>query len=107
MGASGDLAKKKTYPALFALWKANLLPPETVIWGFARTPKASNEFRLHLMPYLVETDNNQRSSLNGFLQRCFYRRGNSYADLQGIFSILKENPGDNILVYLAIPPSGE
>eukprot|EP01132_Coremiostelium_polycephalum_P001130 gene1130-1435_t len=35
IGASGDLAKKKTYPALYGLYLRNLLPKETVIFGYA------------------------------------------------------------------------
>jgi hypothetical protein len=50
VGASGDLAKKKTYPALLELWKAKLLPasPTTVIYGFARTPHSHEQLRKHL-----------------------------------------------------------
>ncbi|KAG5491451.1 hypothetical protein JIQ42_01353 [Leishmania sp. Namibia] len=36
-GASGDLAKKKTFPALFQLYCDGLLPPEFNIIGYART----------------------------------------------------------------------
>ncbi len=42
VGASGDLAKKKTYPALYELHLAGLLPPGTIITGYARS-KLSNE----------------------------------------------------------------
>jgi glucose-6-phosphate 1-dehydrogenase len=48
IGASGDLAKKKTYPALFELWKANLLPSATTIRGFARTPNSHQQLRSHI-----------------------------------------------------------
>ncbi|KAL7555576.1 hypothetical protein ACA910_016186 [Epithemia clementina (nom. ined.)] len=103
VGASGDLAKKKTYPALFALWKARLLPRDTVIWGFARSPKADEEFRRHLSPYLKADSDDDVAS--GFLELCFYRKGDSYADWEGIQSILAETQKDNVLVYLAIPPN--
>ncbi|OMJ18572.1 Glucose-6-phosphate 1-dehydrogenase [Smittium culicis] len=36
-GASGDLAHKKTFPALFELFKANLLPKNTLVYGYARS----------------------------------------------------------------------
>lgn len=101
-GASGDLAKKKTYPALLELWKAQLLPRETVIWGFARTKKSTEEFRDHLRPYLQskfpDTD------VDSFLELCFYRNGKSYGDVDVIRSILRECSSTNVLVYLAIPP---
>lgn len=41
-GASGDLAKKKTYPALFQLFLQGSLPRNTVICGYARS-KLSDE----------------------------------------------------------------
>lgn len=34
MGASGDLAKKKTYPALFKLFCGGFLPSQTIIYGY-------------------------------------------------------------------------
>ena len=37
IGASGDLAKKKTYPALFNLFELDLLPKYTRIVGYARS----------------------------------------------------------------------
>lgn len=37
LGASGDLAKKKTFPALFALYQQELLPKDLHIVGYART----------------------------------------------------------------------
>jgi len=37
VGASGDLAKKKTFPSLLNLYDDNLLPKNTIIWGYARS----------------------------------------------------------------------
>ena len=37
LGASGDLAQKKTFPALFALYKQGLLPKDVHIVGYARS----------------------------------------------------------------------
>lgn len=37
LGASGDLAKKKTFPAIFALFQQGLLPKDIKIVGYART----------------------------------------------------------------------
>lgn len=37
LGASGDLAKKKTFPALFALYSQGYLPSDVHIVGYART----------------------------------------------------------------------
>ena len=37
LGASGDLAQKKTFPALFALFEQGFLPDNVHIIGYART----------------------------------------------------------------------
>lgn len=37
LGASGDLAKKKIYPALFALYYEGMLPPHFIVVGYSRT----------------------------------------------------------------------
>jgi glucose-6-phosphate 1-dehydrogenase len=37
LGASGDLAQKKTFPALFALYQQGYLPKDVHIVGYART----------------------------------------------------------------------
>jgi glucose-6-phosphate 1-dehydrogenase len=44
-GASGDLAKRKLFPALYALAYRNLLPTSFAIVGSARTPMGDDEFR--------------------------------------------------------------
>ncbi|MCO5602244.1 hypothetical protein L7F22_056372 [Adiantum nelumboides] len=45
-GASGDLAKKKTFPALFNLFRQGFLPPDQVqIFGYARSPLTDEGLR--------------------------------------------------------------
>jgi len=43
-GASGDLAKKKTFPALFSLHSEGLLPESVNIIGYARSKISEEEF---------------------------------------------------------------
>lgn len=55
VGASGDLAKKKTYPALYELFLAKLLSPSAIICGYARTAIADEAFRVRwvsLFPFV-------------------------------------------------------
>ena len=66
-GASGDLAKKKTFPSLFDLFLAGFLPPSTVICGYARSAKSDEEFRSHLQPFLRKR-NADEARLAEFLQ---------------------------------------
>lgn len=44
-GATGDLAKRKLYPALFALYKEGKLPERFAVIGLARRPRTTEEFR--------------------------------------------------------------
>ncbi len=48
LGASGDLAKKKTYPVLFALYLHGLLPSNAIIYGYARSKIDLPEFRAQI-----------------------------------------------------------
>ena len=45
VGATGNLARKRIFPALFALFKNNLLPSTFRIIATARTPHSDNSFR--------------------------------------------------------------
>ena len=53
LGATGDLAKRKLYPALTALATRGQLPRRLVVVGVARTPMSNDEFAA-LMPGLAE-----------------------------------------------------
>ncbi len=48
LGASGDLAKKKTFPALYELHLAGLLPRRTLITGYARSKLPNEKFRVRI-----------------------------------------------------------
>lgn len=54
IGASGDLAKKKTYPALFELYLSEFLPKHTRIAGYARSELSDEDLRKKLRPFLLE-----------------------------------------------------
>ena len=117
VGASGDLAKKKTYPCLFELYQHGLLPQQTAIWGYARTAKSHLDFRDHIHPHLTEVQNPKlagpHKTVKHFLELCYYHNGESYGDEDAYQSMLKEitneatfDAGDcNVLYYLAIPPN--
>ena len=74
VGASGDLAKKKTYPSLLKLYEENLLPKELIIYGYARSSKTHEGLRQHLYPHLIKTGTSEHI-VNSFLERCFYYSG--------------------------------
>lgn len=45
VGASGDLAWKKTFPAIFSLWWQGLVPRDIIIVGYARSHLDLAKFR--------------------------------------------------------------
>jgi len=116
VGASGDLAKKKTYPSLLSLFSGNLLPSNVIIYGYARSKISDEQLREKLRPYL---EGKAKSDVvEDFLSRCRYQAGDSYGDLKSWSALnncithyeehLKVAKGidkSNRLFYFAIPPN--
>lgn len=114
IGASGDLAKKKTYPSLLHLYDDSLLPEDTVIWGYARSKMSHEDLRKKLRPYLEKTSCSPKV-ITDFLSRCFYKSGQWYGDIEAFTELNKEITSNenklfdklehNRLFYFAIPPN--
>ena len=51
-GPAGDLAKKKIYPALFALYVEGHLPDDFSVFGYARSKMSDEEFRTYIRCYI-------------------------------------------------------
>ncbi|KAG7352103.1 glucose-6-phosphate 1-dehydrogenase [Nitzschia inconspicua] len=113
VGASGDLAKKKTYPSLLKLFEENLLPADGIIYGYARSRKSHEEFRRHLLPHLKKTGTNE-IIVKDFLSKCYYHSGKTYGDKSAYADMIGDglvpfeestkNTVSNRLFYLAVPP---
>ena len=112
VGASGDLAKKKTYPSLYDLYRHGFLTKRTTICGYARSAKTDEEFKDSIRPYL-EKKVGTPEQLEAFLNLCLYRHGayDSADDVEKVFEELKQREEAlmcgkaNRLFYFAIPPS--
>ncbi|CAB08746.2 glucose-6-phosphate 1-dehydrogenase Zwf1 [Schizosaccharomyces pombe] len=111
-GASGDLSKKKTFPALFSLFSEGRLPKDIRIVGYARSKIEHEDFldRITQNIKIDEEDSQAKEKLEEFKKRCSYYRG-SYdkpEDFEGLNSHLCEREGDrsthNRIFYLALPP---
>lgn len=109
LGASGDLAHKKTFPALLELFAADLLPADSVVVGYARSAMTDAAFREGLRRYL------HGERVEAFLSMVFYRSGSGYDDEAALghlsaevaaleASRFSERPVCRIF-YLALPPS--
>jgi glucose-6-phosphate 1-dehydrogenase len=129
LGASGDLSKKETYPALLDLFAHDYLPPQVAVVGFGRpsdlggTIKDSAAFREWLKPWLQKSAAGHmprcQERLDAFLDICTYFVGefNSSEDFARLNGVLCEEEKKyyekigapvaavtNRVFYFAIPP---
>lgn len=113
VGASGDLAQRKIYPALFALFCQGLLPDDLHIFGFARSNFSNEDFRERVAQNLTcryVPGEACADRMAEFLGRCCYFAGqydskDAFLDLYAEMSATRGRSISNCLVYLAIPPS--
>lgn len=109
LGASGDLAKKKTFPALFHLYRYKLIPQDTLIFGYARSEMSIEDFHSQIS----ETFKDYGEDVDKFLKQCHYFRGNydSVENLSDFSKKLEEQEkklskeSNNRIFYMALPPS--
>ena len=74
-GADGNLATKKTFPTLFALWRKKLLPRDIVIIGYAREAMDTETFRKNIVYKAIYSSAHAQRERRRFLQRVHYCSG--------------------------------
>jgi len=107
-GASGDLTYRKLIPALYNLFKRDLLPEDFFVLGCARTPMSNEEFQAKARESVKIAD---QSMLDAFIGRFSYCSGD-YNDSKTYISISQKldeldriyATKGNRLFYFAIPP---
>eukprot|EP01086_Lenisia_limosa_P009996 TRINITY_DN3380_c0_g1_i2.p1 TRINITY_DN3380_c0_g1~~TRINITY_DN3380_c0_g1_i2.p1 ORF type:complete len:527 (+),score=102.93 TRINITY_DN3380_c0_g1_i2:85-1665(+) len=114
LGASGDLAKKKTFPALFKLFCRGLLPPHTDIVGYARSKIGHDDFVDKMREAIKgKATGVCRGKMEKFLSKLHYVSG-SYDSVDGFKTLHSKlcaleteslGPRANRLFYFALPPS--
>ena len=112
MGATGDLARRKLFPALFACFDRGLLPPKIRFVGMGRTEWDDAAFRACLSANLKreEGDSDAASGrIGAFLDRCQYRRvdyasSSDFAACDAWLAGLEGGRRANRLLYFAVPP---
>ena len=67
-GATGDLSKRKLFPALFSLSKKGMLPKKFKIVGFAREDLSDNNFQKFITKFAG-------SGSGSFARRAIYQDG--------------------------------
>ncbi len=114
LGATGDLAARKLFPALYNLTRNGYMPPRHAIVGFARRPKSDEEFRSDVFEALSShsrTTPRSRAEADDFLGHVHYQQGqlDSTEDFAGLGKRLDAleaelNLPANRLFYFAISP---
>ncbi|ADV23423.1 glucose-6-phosphate dehydrogenase [Cryptococcus gattii E566] len=107
LGASGDLAKKKTFPALYALFAQGFLPKDVHIVGYARTKMDKDEFHKRQVQYIK----GDQEKIKQFQELSSYVSGpyDQDAGYQELLKHVEELEGNretrNRIFYMALPPS--
>lgn len=112
-GASGDLTSRKLIPALYHLFAAKQLPEPFRVMGVARRPQTTDSWREELYQALPSSGRVARraAAWEAFSANLEYCQGdlNDPATYQGLHrklqSLGNEALRNNLLFYLAIPPS--
>src|SRR5437667_6543543 len=113
-GASGDLATRKLFPALYSLAFRRLLPEHFAVVGVARTEESDDNFRERMKQAVQQHARDEfRDDVWETLADGMRYVATDFADEAGedrLVDVLNEldaerNTGGNRVYYLAIPPS--
>jgi len=114
-GATGDLAKRKLFPALYHLAQDGFLPDSFAVIGVGRQELSSEDYRQQVADHLKEfigKDVDQKI-VDWFSARSYYT-GGDFDDDKKLFADLKQLIGEvceeheippNYFFYLATPPA--
>ncbi len=113
-GASGDLTKRKLVPALYELYTENRLPEEFSVIGIGRTSYDDEAFRNYIRKETKEFISSSacdKKTTDDFISHLYYlamdpAKADGYHLLDNRLKALAgEDRPDNLLYYLATPPS--
>ena len=114
-GATGDLTKRKLFPALYNLAKDDFLPHTFAIIGVGRQELTTEEFRKQQLKDFQEfLPNGPDKNLIKWFQERTYYTGGDFDDDKKLFGDLKDLLGEvcakhqipeNYFFYLATPPT--
>lgn len=118
-GALGDLAKKKTFPALFGLFREGELPENTKILGYARSKYEQDKFKERIRPFFKKGNTQKHpdydAKVEKFLSMVSYVSGQYDGSDDGYDRLEKEIAGyeaekntsddPHRIFYLALPPA--
>jgi glucose-6-phosphate 1-dehydrogenase len=109
-GATGDLARRKIFPALYNLERMGILPPETLVIGFARRELSQEDFLAQMREACALFSHSKpldEAAWDRLARRVSYQRG-SFDDETAYraLALRLAEPGvpANALFYLAVAP---
>lgn len=109
-GALGDLAKKKTFPALFGLFREGQLPDTVQIIGYARSKIEDGDFKERIKANLkLRDEKRDAGKVDAFLKLCLYHQGayDAPEGYEALRELIEDYEGSETplrLFYLALPP---
>ncbi|HFI0683245.1 TPA: glucose-6-phosphate dehydrogenase [Streptococcus suis] len=110
-GASGDLARRELYPALYKLYDRGLLAQEFAVLGSSREEWSDQEFRDYIKDHMEKQDSQIKIDPD-FLKHLYYQpaditEAESFKGLKDKAEevINQHQTGDDIFYYLSIAPS--
>lgn len=113
-GATGDLARRKLFPAIYSLYREGKLTQDFAVIGVARRPRTQEEFRIDVKESILEFCRYQagdESEWNEFVQHFEYKsldinNIDGFRELRAQTEAIEEKfhiPG-NRMFYLALAP---
>jgi glucose-6-phosphate 1-dehydrogenase len=101
-GATGDLAARKLFPAIYELEAAGYLPDELRIVGVGRKPWSEHEFDKSVREALAEFQKNLDAEVvERFIRRTTYRQMDFSRES---FEALAKDSAPSSIFYLSLPP---
>ena len=113
-GASGDLTKRKLFPALYSLAYRRLLPEKFAVVGIARTEESDDDFRERMKEAVQQFGRDEfRDDVWDTLAEGMRYVAADFSDEQGLDHLAdtvnelddERGTGGNRVYYLAIPPA--
>ena len=105
-GASGDLTKRKLIPALYNLYKQNLLPERFAVLGASRSSLSDTDFRNKVHEFLPDEEEVPKFSEMLFYQPVLTEHASDFIPLKKrlIEIASKMKIEENFVFYLSTPP---
>ncbi|KAK4787210.1 hypothetical protein SAY86_011043 [Trapa natans] len=111
IGATGELAKGKIFPALFALYYSGFLPQNVCIFGYSRKNLTDEDLRSIISSTItcrIDHEQNCDKQMDSFLNQTYYLNGGYDTDegmtkLDARMKLFEGSAESNRIFYLSVP----